>query len=498
MPFNFEKRAKVVKDVKCYQKRPVVPDGGWGWVVCFAAACTNFTVSGLATSSGIFLIGLRGTFDDPVWKLALVGALLDGLSMLAAPVASVLLVCVSHRTVLMLAGLLGFIGAVLGAFSTSIEMMIATYGIITGVSLGMSFFTCQIITGLYFDKKRALAIGINNCGGGMGTMVINLFFEFFIEIYGLTGTLLLVGGLLLNVAVYGALCRPLPYTYTDAQKTACIDGTDHPTAKELPSSAPDSSNSENIKHRGMINEAFDLSDEKQNTGSPLPAEKSGIKDETIINTEKLRKNSVVECCLISIGAKHFRNIDFVLLTMAYVAWVCSSALYTFVPPLCVWAFGMNRSTAAMLMLFLGFFTTIGELLLGVFVDVFHFSGKKVFMFSLFLVTVCSAMMPFCNQFILMASVASVFGFAIGLGVSLRLVLTIDVAGLEESTKAFSILSVFCGIGYFAAPPTFGLIFDVTKSFVVVFYVGGTCAFTSLILMLLISFREICCKKRPKK
>ncbi|XP_052831226.1 monocarboxylate transporter 9 isoform X1 [Octopus bimaculoides] len=222
MPFNFEKRNKVVKDMKYYQKKQVVPDGGWGWVVCFAAACTNFTVTGLATSSGIFLIGLRRIFDDPVWKLALVGALLDGLSMLAAPVGSVLLVYVSHRTVMILAAILGFIGAILGAFSTTIEMMIATYGIMTGVSLGMSFFTCQIITGLYFDKRRALAIGINNCGGGLGTMLVNLFYEFFIEIYGLRGTLLLVAGLLLNVAVYGALCRPLPYIYTDAKEKACI------------------------------------------------------------------------------------------------------------------------------------------------------------------------------------------------------------------------------------------------------------------------------------
>ncbi|XP_052831227.1 monocarboxylate transporter 12-B isoform X2 [Octopus bimaculoides] len=183
--------------------------------------------------------------------------------------------------------------------------------------------------------------------------------------------------------------------------------------------------------------------------------------------------------------------------MAYVGWVCSSALCTFIPPLCVWSFGMSQKTSAVLMIILGFCTTIGELLLGVFVDVFHFSSKKVFMFSLFLVTITSAMMPFCNHFILMACVTSIFGFAIGLGVSLRLVLTTDVAGLEASTKAFSILSVFCGIGYFASPPTFGLIFDVTKSFVMVFYLGGACAFTSLILMILICFRGAC-KKRLQK
>ncbi|CAI9737217.1 Hypothetical predicted protein [Octopus vulgaris] len=155
-----------MKVVDVCRKQPEPPDGGWGWVVCLAAACNSFTVVFLTNPAGILLIGLRRTFQDPVSKLSLISGLLSGLSMLSAPIASILLNYLSHRTVLILSGLIAFTGAILGAFSTSLDMMIVTYGLITGVAIGMIYFTSHVITGLYFKKKRALALGITNCGGG--------------------------------------------------------------------------------------------------------------------------------------------------------------------------------------------------------------------------------------------------------------------------------------------------------------------------------------------
>ncbi|XP_036366549.1 monocarboxylate transporter 12-like isoform X1 [Octopus sinensis] len=498
MSFQPTRHETAVKDVEICQKRPVVPDGGWGWVVCFAAACTCFVVSGLASSAGIFLIGLRRSFDDHVSKLSTVGALIEGLSMMAAPVASILLNYFSHRTVLIIAGLIGCTGAVLGTFSVSINMMIVTYGLISGVSLGMSFFTCQIIAGLYFDKKRALAIGITNCGGGMGTMLFSLIVQLLLDFYGLRSTLLIIAGILLNITVLGALCRPLPYTSAGAGNTEYKDGTDHPTAMELPSLAPEYINGENIKQREMINEAFDLSDEKQNTGSPLPAEKSDIKDETIVEKQKIDGGSILKRCSAVIGVEIFKDINFVLLTISYTFWVSTAAMYAFIPPMCVWSFGMSKQNAALLMLFLGMFATIGELLLGVFVDFLHFSSNKIYVFSLSIHVITAILIPHCNRFEYMAPVVSVFGFASGLAVSLRLVLTTEVVGLEHSTKAFSVLSFFCGILFSASPPIYGLVFDATKSFVAIFYGGGTCALIAIIFFLLIMYRNKIHEKRLQK
>ncbi|XP_014787010.1 monocarboxylate transporter 9 [Octopus bimaculoides] len=285
-----------VEDVEICQKRPVVPDGGWGWIVCFAAACTCFTVNGLTSSTGIFLIGLRRIFDDPVSKLSLIGALITGLSMLAAPVARVLLNYFSHRTAMILSGFIGCIGAILGAFSTSSDMMIITYGFISGLSTGISFFACHIITGLYFDKKRALAIGIINCGGGVGLMVMSLFLEHFIEFYGLRGSLLLISGLLLNFVVYGSLCRPLPSTYTDAKETAYVDSTNPSLAMELTSAIPESEYGENAKTKVKLNGVSGISNENQNTES-LPvaaADNNFINDVSIVKNQKGDRNSIME------------------------------------------------------------------------------------------------------------------------------------------------------------------------------------------------------------
>lgn len=58
-----------------------IPDGGWGWVVCFAGFMTNFTVGGLISSGGIFLLGLMEIYDDPISKTAMVKAIFVGTLM---------------------------------------------------------------------------------------------------------------------------------------------------------------------------------------------------------------------------------------------------------------------------------------------------------------------------------------------------------------------------------------------------------------------------------
>eukprot|EP00106_Octopus_bimaculoides_P019571 XP_014787013.1 PREDICTED: uncharacterized protein LOC106881224 [Octopus bimaculoides] len=320
------KHETVVKDVEICQKRPVVPDGGWGWVVCFAAACTCFIVSGLASSSGIFLIGLRKIFDDHISKLSTVGALVEGLSMMAAPVASILLNYFSHQTVLILAGLIGFTGAILGTFSVSIDMMIVTYGLISGVSLGMSFFTCQIIVGLYFDKKRALAIGITNCGGGMGTMLFSLIVQSLLEFYGLRSTLLLIAGILLNITVLGALCRPLPYTHAGDGNTECKGEFIQVRSSHLRKFNICYGYGLDMRRKSNMCSGYLKLVGQENGSPPPPADKSGINDETIVKKQKIDGGSILKRCSAIIGVELFKNINFVLLTISYTFWASVRAV----------------------------------------------------------------------------------------------------------------------------------------------------------------------------
>ena len=58
-----------------------IPDGGWGWVVCFAGFMINFTAVGLVASNGIILLGLIDLFNDNMSKTSMVGSLFMGISM---------------------------------------------------------------------------------------------------------------------------------------------------------------------------------------------------------------------------------------------------------------------------------------------------------------------------------------------------------------------------------------------------------------------------------
>ena len=60
----------------------------------------------------------------------------------------------------------------------------------------------------YFDKYYEAAVGIYSCGTGLGIMVIPLLTQYFLDIYGWRGTILLLCGLSFHSIPCGALLTP--------------------------------------------------------------------------------------------------------------------------------------------------------------------------------------------------------------------------------------------------------------------------------------------------
>ena len=79
----------------------------------------------------------------------------------------------------------------------------------------MIFLTSIVSVSRYFNKKRALAMGISVCGSGVGAIVFNPLSKWMLDEYGWRGTILIEAGMILNCAALGFLYRPVPQAVTE-------------------------------------------------------------------------------------------------------------------------------------------------------------------------------------------------------------------------------------------------------------------------------------------
>lgn len=64
--------------------------------------------------------------------------------------------------------------------------------------------------GYYFEKYRAVAMGVAVCGAGIGTFVLSPLNKFLTDRFGWKGAFLIKAGFVLNGCVCGAVMRPVP------------------------------------------------------------------------------------------------------------------------------------------------------------------------------------------------------------------------------------------------------------------------------------------------
>ncbi|KAG8041466.1 hypothetical protein G9C98_002759 [Cotesia typhae] len=179
-----------------YHDIPPPPDGGYGWVVVFASFMCNMIVDGIAYTFGIFFEQFVIHFGESKGKTAWVGSLLSGMYLSAVCMAGSFIAATAF---------------VLSTFVSSVNMLMLVYGVMGGVGFGLIYLPAVVCVGYYFETKRSLATGIAVCGSGFGTFAFAPLANFLIDSYSWKGAHLILAGLILNCAVFGALMRPLEY-----------------------------------------------------------------------------------------------------------------------------------------------------------------------------------------------------------------------------------------------------------------------------------------------
>lgn len=198
------------------EKKPRIPDGGWGWVVVLSSLFISMVADGISFSFGLLYVEFLNHFQESKSVTSWIGSLFMAVPLLSGPVGSALVDRYGCRAMTMVGGFISGCGFVLAAFSNSIIEMYLTFGVIAGLGLGLCYVTAVVSIAFWFDKKRTLATGLGACGTGIGTFVYSPMTTYFIKTYGWRGTTLLLAGTFFNMCVCGAVMRD-PEWYTIEQ-----------------------------------------------------------------------------------------------------------------------------------------------------------------------------------------------------------------------------------------------------------------------------------------
>ncbi|XP_055547555.1 monocarboxylate transporter 2 isoform X4 [Wyeomyia smithii] len=201
-----------------YHDMPPPPDGGYGWVIVFASFMCNMIVDGIAYTFGVFLNDFVQYFGEGKGTVAWVGSLLSGMYLSAGPVVSALANKYGCRAVCIAGSIISCVAFALSTLSTNVTMMMLTYGVMGGIGFGFIYLPAVVAVGYYFETKRSLATGIAVCGSGFGTFAFAPLANMLLENFDWKNSTLILAGLILNCAVFGAMMRPLTYPKEDKVK----------------------------------------------------------------------------------------------------------------------------------------------------------------------------------------------------------------------------------------------------------------------------------------
>uniref|UniRef100_A0A4W5K085 Solute carrier family 16 member 5 n=1 Tax=Hucho hucho TaxID=62062 RepID=A0A4W5K085_9TELE len=185
------------------------PDGGWGWVVLVATILVLALTLAFPSCMGIFYTDLQTEFQASNQETSWVPSIMTSVLHAGGPFCSVLVERFGCRATVMLGGVLSGLGMVASSFTHTITELYVTAGIITGLGFCFSFQPAVTILGHYFVRRRAFANAMSSTGTALGLCTLPLLGNYLHTELGWRGSFMVLGAVLLNCCVCGAVMRPL-------------------------------------------------------------------------------------------------------------------------------------------------------------------------------------------------------------------------------------------------------------------------------------------------
>ncbi|KAM5236489.1 monocarboxylate transporter 12 [Ctenodactylus gundi] len=426
------------------------PDGGWGWMIVAGCFLVTICTRAVTRCISIFFVEFQTYFAQDYAQTAWIHSIIDCMTMLCAPLGSVVSNHLSCQVGIMLGGLLASTGFILGSFATSLKHLYLTLGVLTGLGFALCYSPAVAMVGKYFNRRKALAYGIAMSGSGIGIFILAPVVQLLIEQFSWRGALLILGGFVLNLCVCGALMRPI--TLKD----------DHSSPEQ--------------NHTGQT--------QKEDCAKASPC--SSLTNDWA---------QTCDCCPLLQEYSFLLMLDFAVfaISVLFMAYGCSP-LFVYLVPYAL-SVGVSHQQAAFLMSIFGVIDIIGNITFGWLTDRRCLKNYRYvcYLFAVGLDGLCYLCLPMLQSLSLLVPFSCTFGYFDGAYVTLIPVVTAEIVGTASLSSALGVVYFLHAVPYLVSPPIAGWLVDTTGSYTAAFLL---CGFSMIFSSVLLSFARLI--KRMKR
>ncbi|XP_008297343.1 monocarboxylate transporter 12-B [Stegastes partitus] len=404
----------------------------------------------------IFFVEFQDHFGADYSATSWIHSLVDCTTMLCAPLGSLLMNRWSCRAAVMLGGVLSSCGLLLSSFSSSLELLYFSMGVLTGLGFALCYTPAIAQVGCYFRQRKALAYGVAMSGSGIGTFVLAPAVQLLIELYSWRGALLVLSAVVANLCVCGALLRPI--TLQEEEEAEEDEGAEQCGEKQLCVEVATKPSEDGVL----------------SSGKQLPPSSSSLNGRWCFSSWFL-------------SSKEYRFLllpDFLGLAVSFLVLASGCSLpFVYLVPYALSA-GVSHQHAAFLMSILGVIDIVGNVTFGWLTDRRCLKPYRLacYIFSVGMEGLCCLFTPLLRSFPLLVPFAVLYGYFDGAYVALIPVVTSDVVGAPYLSSALGVVYFLHAIPYLISPPIGGWLVDITGSYTATFFLSGAALLASAVVL----------------